>query len=121
MRRPGKQSTLTMTAPADRGTVLRIDSGRNAESVKVRRCVGAGPYTVTVRKVTWLDRAWWRITAWLGWPRRLVREWWLHRCDRRWCLRGYSVVDGEYDGWCWRHADTALAAWLVDGSADEEG
>jgi hypothetical protein len=107
-----RRGTMTTTDRMARGSVLQIDTGRDAEAVKVKSCTGVGPFQVTVRPVTWLDRAGWWLMRWPRRLRRRVRDWWLDRCCNRWCLRRYAVVDAECDGWCWAHADEALTEWM---------
>jgi hypothetical protein len=95
---------MTTTDRVAKGSVLQIDAGQNAEAVKVKTCTGVGPFQVTVRPVTWLDRAGWWLTRWPRRLQRIVRDWWLARCDARFCWRKYTVVDVEWDGWCERHS-----------------
>lgn len=124
MRRPFARSVMTTTGNYPRGTVLQVDTGPDAEVVKVVRCVGGAPtdplFELTVRPVTWLDRA--RARAWtcLRRPFRFARVWWYDRCDQRYCSRRYAVVDSEYDGWCWRHADDALNEWMETAPGEGE-
>lgn len=93
-----------------RGSVLQVDTGSNAELVKVLRVASAGPYgyELTVRPLTRLDRAWSRLAAWaLRLPRyvaRRRRDWLASRCDQNGCWRKAAIEDEDYDAWCGRHA-----------------
>lgn len=96
------RSTLTTSSAFDRGNVLGI--GPDTELVKVLRRAGVGPYTVTVRRYRWSDRAWDRVRAY--W-RRLVKplkDWRYARCDTPWCLRAPTLETDDYDTYCSRHA-----------------
>jgi hypothetical protein len=98
-----KHSTLTMGDAVARKSILQVDTGRSADLVKVKACAGTGPYTVTVRPVTWLDRAWMRLGAYVRRPWRAVRHWRLTRCDARFCWRPERFVDADWNGYCGRH------------------
>lgn len=116
-------STLSTMSAFRRGDVLRIDTGPDAELVKVTGCTGVGPYTVAVRRYRWHDRAW----AWLRvLPKRLaepvakpLRRWRYQRCEAHWCLRKATLETTDYDEYCERHAPAdarPLERW--DGNDD---
>jgi hypothetical protein len=113
------RSILTMSSAVARRQVLQVDTGRKAELVKVKQCTGVGPFQVTVRPLTRLDRAGSWLLRWPRWLRRKARDWWLDRCEARFCMRKYVVEDADLDGWCWKHADDALTEWL-ETTPDED-
>ena len=101
-----RRSTLSMSAPVRRGATLQI--GDEPSLFLVCSCRGSGPYTVTVRRETRWDRAWF----WVRFQARRPREWWLNtRC----------LPD---DAWCWRKATADYLCdrhWLLaveDGAED---
>lgn len=100
-------SSLTTYGRYFRGEVLQVDTGSNAEAVKVLRCTGdyPGPFQLAVRPVTWLDRTWWWLQRYPRHAKRAVREWWLSRCEQRSCWRKEAIVDTDWQGWCAKHAD----------------
>jgi hypothetical protein len=86
--------TLTTTDPVSPGTWLQLPGER---LLKVTRCTGQGPFTLTLRHVTWWDR--FRMRMWAR--KRRLRNWWLEtRClpDHGWCWRKATA-----DSLCDRH------------------
>lgn len=96
--------TLTTSSPFDRGAIIGIGSGADCELVKVTRCVGAGPYTVAVRRYRWFDRTWDTLRAYWRHLLKPYCEWQYGRCDTRRCLRTAALETDDYDAYCRRHA-----------------
>jgi hypothetical protein len=105
-----RTSTMPTTRPAPRRAVLTVDAD---ERVIVTACEGTGPYTLTVRQVTWRDRLRWRLAARVrritGPITRRTKAWQDSRCDESGCWRK-ADPDTDENFYCQRHGGIARSA-----------
>lgn len=71
--------TLTVSIPFPRRAAILVDD----LPLRVLKTTGTGPYTLTVRPVTWFDRFLSSLRYRLGTPRRTFRRWQEARWDRQ--------------------------------------
>lgn len=99
--RRARRGSISVVDAMPRGTILQLGG---EETGRVLECTGCGPYSLTVRQWNRWDTL--RVRGAAPWRRmrRRLRDWWLDRCDVRWCWRQCTVEDEDCNGWCARHA-----------------